>query len=765
MRRLFPQIRPFLSVFLLVVGLVAVVSTWRIPADIDFVQQRAALKITNFHAREYAARGTPIPLVLTRVSAAEYTAVLPATYHSPMALEYQVDALPATLKRRLLAVYVGNARIMDARDDGKTSAFGVIIPATVALNEGTIVRITTIPDDTAIAPPLGLTTLALTNITAYRWSMADSSVHFPGMGSGWWQVRARVMPRHPDNQPFDAHLYLGTTNLGAIPAFGGEFRSYRYLATPAASRGGDIDVRFVSEVWGNNDADARTLGVAVSDVVLDPLTLQNALDTFPVRFLTIPLMVLVFAIVAALGGVSPVLVGLITGVGLTVPLLYERFYLGMWYPHVLLLVVVSVGTIPLWRWLLARYGGATPWSTQTKTVLIGLILATIWVKGGGILYPIMRPIDIGWHMDKVREIAATWDFAKFYAPGAFSESVMPVTEWGENRPMIPYSPFYHFASLLFIGLPWSLEVSAMIFNTFLDASRIVLLAIIVRRSGATQRTAVLAGLLYAVTPVTFLLHAWGNAPTTTGFWWMLLATVAMLVAGRQLGDRRLFVVVTVISLAAMLSYTVAAVFHVVFVTVLALLLWLVPHRGEKPLPWQVLAVTYGGLLIATVLYYGLYIPPIIERTIPYFMQIGTQSTESVGVVRAPFGEYFAGFFPALRYDFVENPYLYYGLFIPIAVVIPAFLMLWKRRTLWIFAAAWFTVAVVFMFAGYKISMVDKQLFYIVPLLALCWAVYADRLWLRGGAGRVIVTTTVLFTLVSALQLWIIRIDRAPILLP
>lgn len=268
-----------------------------------------------------------------------------------------------------------------------------------------------------------------------------------------------------------------------------------------------------------------------------------------------------------------------------------------------------------------------------------------------------------------------------------------------------------------------------------------------------------------MTPVTFLLHAWGNAPTTTGFWWMLLATVAMLVAGRQLGDRRLFVVVTVISLAAMLSYTVAAVFHVVFVTVLALLLWLVPHRGEKPLPWQVLAVTYGGLLIATVLYYGLYIPPIIERTIPYFMQIGTQSTESVGVVRAPFSEYFAGFFPALRYDFVENPYLYYGLFIPIAVVIPAFLMLWKRRTLWIFAAAWFTVAVVFMFAGYKISMVDKQLFYIVPLLALCWAVYADRLWLRGGAGRVIVTTTVLFTLVSALQLWIIRIDRAPILLP
>jgi len=62
-------------------------------------------------------------------------------------------------------------------------------------------------------------------------------------------------------------------------------------------------------------------------------------------------------------------------------------------------------------------------------------------------------------------------------------------------------------------------------------------------------------------------------------------------------------------------------------------------------------------------------------------------------------------------------------------------------------------------------MVDKQLYYIVPILMISWAVIADGLWVRGPSGRVIVSTTVLFTLWSALQLWITRIDRAPLVLP
>ena len=750
----------FLST-LLVIG----ISPVRTGAVIDFVQPRAALKIDNFHAREYTAKEPRLPLTFRQVAPNEVQAIVPESQLHTRAIEFSIDALPQGLKRRLLAVFVDNARILDARDSGANSNFGVIVPDSAPLKQGSIIRILTIPDDKSTPPPLIVNDVSLTAITAYRWSKDMSTASFPGVSGGWWVLSTTVMPTHPDNQPFDAGIRVGTDVLPRIPTGGGKFRAHHYLLAPSSSTGGDITVTFNSETWGNNEADARTLGIAIARVGITPTAMMSGILDTPIRFISIPVLVLLVMCAAIALQLPHRALGGVVAVGLTIPLLFERVYLGMWYPHLVILFVISILTVPLWLRILDWLTDTTPLPTHTKRLLVGLVLLTIWVKGGGILYPIMRPIDISWHMDKVREIATTWDFAKFYQPGAFSESVMPITEWGEDRPMIPYSPFIHFASLLFLVFPWSLEVSATIFNTFLDASRIILIVVIARHAGLSVRVAWLAGLLYSVTPVTFLLHAWGNVPTTTGLWWMLIATVALFVAGRGLANRRIFIAVVLITTVAMLSYTVAAVFHVAFVTILAVLLWVVPNSSSKPTSWRVLGATYGGLLIATIIYYGLYIPPIIERSIPYFLQISTQSTASIGVIRAPFDEYILNFFPALRYDFVQNPYLYYGLYIPVLMAIPAYILMWKHRTLWTFAAAWYVVAIIFLMVGYKISMVDKQLYYIVPLLMLSWAMIADRLWNRGPMGRIIVSTTVLYTLWSALQLWIIRIDRAPLVLP
>ena len=765
MRSVLTHSKTLVLICVLSLLLTVVVTALRSTAHVDFLQPRAALKIDGFHAREYTALEPRTVLSYEQYAPNELRAVISQPLRGPLALEFHVDALPEGLKRRLIAVYIDDARVLDARDTGLNQDFGVIVPDVAPLDAGTVIRILSIPDDKAVPPPLQLRDVSVTAITAYRWSTEAASIAFLGVSGGWWQLSSVMMPNHPDNLPYQAHLLAGSYDLGAIPTGSGEFRRYHYLIPPAGQTMGDITVQVHSDTWGNNDADARALGVAVSQVTLTPATGSYDLRDFPVRFVAIPLLVVLIMGAAIVFGMPYQALGAVSAFGLTLPLLLERVYLGMWYPHLFLLVFVSCVTIPLWYRMFDWLAGDVPLPRETQSVLVGLILMTIWIKGGGILYPIMRPIDISWHMDKVREIAATWDFAKFYQPGAFSESVMPITEWGEERPMIPYSPFFHFSSLVYLLLPWSLEVSATIFNTFLDASRIVFIAVIARHGGLSRRVAFLAALLYAVSPVTFLLHAWGNVPTTTGLWWMLVSTVALLIAGRTLSTRRVFITVLLISTAAMLSYTVAAVFHVLFVTILAGVLWIVPNTTEAPKSKTILAVTYGGLLLATLIYYGLYIPPIIERTIPYFLHIGTNSVESIGVVRAPFDEYLRNFFPALRYDFVQNPYLYYGLYIPVLMVIPAFIMLWQKRTLWIFATAWYIVALIFLLAGYKISMVDKQLFYIIPLLMLSWAMIADGFWKRGPNGRIIVSTTVLFTLWSALQLWIIRIDRAPMVLP
>jgi len=59
--------------------------------------------------------------------------------------------------------------------------------------------------------------------------------------------------------------------------------------------------------------------------------------------------------------------------------------------------------------------------------------------------------------------------------------------------------------------------------------------------------------------------------------------------------------------------------------------------------------------------------------------------------------------------------------------------------------------------GSRISMVDKQVFYIIPALALGVGLLAGRLWRRGLPARVVVASVYLFSLAAALNLWIYRI--------
>lgn len=443
----------------------------------------------------------------------------------------------------------------------------------------------------------------------------------------------------------------------------------------------------------------------------------------------------------------------------------ERAYLAMWYPQLLVLVAVSVLLIPLCYRIFVWGDEIFSFSPEMRNLLIALFVVSIWLKGGGILYPIMRPIDIEWHMNKVREMLSTGDFAKFYLPGAFSESVMPITEWGENRPMIPYSPFYHFSALLFAIFPWPLEKSATIINAIGDASRVLLIAIIARIGGLTQRVSLLAALLYAVTPVTFLLHAWGNTPTTTGLWWTLVTSMVLLAWGHKLPNRKVFGILIGLHIVSMLIYTVTAVFHVVFVTILVLIIWLMPNHPLRAQVKYMLLVVYGGLALATLIYYGQYIGPIIERTIPYLLKPNSEHTGATAEAQQSFAVYMWNFVTTLRYDFVLNPYLYYGIFIPIITVIPGFVLLAKKPILWAFAAAWFSVSVLFMLAGYRFPMVDKQIFYMMPAMMVCWGIVASQWWRRGWSGQLLVTITMLYTLTSAIYLWIIRIDRAPLVIP
>jgi hypothetical protein len=344
---------------------------------------------------------------------------------------------------------------------------------------------------------------------------------------------------------------------------------------------------------------------------------------------------------------------------------------------------------------------------------------------------------------------------------------MPTAEWGANRPVIPYSPYYHmFATVFALPIFPSMAWGANHWSMLLDGTRVILMALLVLKLGLSRPVALWSVGMYSLLPVGFLIHNWGNVPTGFGLWLTLLCMVFMVAAWEKLEQRGPMVAFSLMLTVTFLIYTVTAVFQGVFLVFFSLIVWLAARQGAQ---WRALLPklraiwTAAGVAIVVVLvvYYGQYILPIIERTVPYFGTVFTQGAASVGVERPPFSAYMYSFWQALDYKIWPDRYLFYGLFLPLVYTIPAMFVLWKRPLAATLFAAWYSVAVLFMFAGYRISMVDKQLFYILPLISISWAIFAQRYWHRGRWGQAFVIITLALTFAAAMDQWIFRIAVSP----
>jgi hypothetical protein len=391
-----------------------------------------------------------------------------------------------------------------------------------------------------------------------------------------------------------------------------------------------------------------------------------------------------------------------------------------------------------------------------------LLLAVFWVgfllKAGGLFYPFSVAIDLRWHLQRAAEIV-DGRLAELYRPGAFSESVMP-EEWGTEKPLIPYSPFYHLTAALFFFLPWRPYDTANVLSVLLDLSRPFLLYFLARRLGLDERTGVWAGLLYALFPATFLLHSWGNVPTTTGLWWTLAATCYLVGAWERLRHPRTWAGLVFFLLGAFLYYTVAAVFLVVFLGLL--LLGLAVGRGGRPRPLGAVALALlVALGLATAIYYGQYIGPIVAETLPRLLESLRQGGTGLGVRPVSWPEY-------LFQHLLRLSSLSYGLIGPLVLALGSAFLRWpaeeagaaqeaprlRRGVL----GAWFGTAFLFFLVGFRVDMVDKEIWFVLPAVALCAAVALERLWRWGWAGRLLVIGLLLFLAVASLQTWVFRLS-------
>ncbi len=625
-------------------------------------------------------------------------------------------------------------------------------------------------------PPRNLVAaITLAPARTYRWTTDASTIMLPNLGRGNWVVELGAVTRHPDGQPVGAELFANTTLLARLPESATP-RRLRLLVPANTLRDGTLALTMRAAVF----ADPRPLGVLLSDVVVAPAAGAGLATAFP------PLSGLALALVTVLGTFASLqLTGgswqnrlrwLVFGVTLLTvaggwAVMTYRFPSSFMLPSLAWLAGSSVLLVLALRWLTRWLFAAAGLPLADAENFLGLLLISFllsyWLKAAGALYPYFVAIDVHWHMTRAQWIL-NGDLPLLYGTHSpLNETTMPTAEWGANRPVIPYSPWFHIFATVFAFMPMPMDTAANLFSMLIDSTRIILIALLALKAGLSRRGALLAAGTYAVLPVAYLLHSWGNIPTGLGLWLTLVCNTVIIVWWERLREWRVMATLTVLLLLTFLEYTVTGVFMGVFLVVLTVLVWLNGLRGGA---WAALRAQLGALWLASgvamalavVIYYGQYIPLIIAQTIPYMGTVFTRGPESVGVERPPFGQYMWAFVPHLDYRIWPGDYLYYGLAIPLLFTIPGFSALRRQPLIWVSFAAWGTLALLFTFAGYRISMVDKQLFYLLPVICICWAIYADRIWARWPWGRWAIGAVLLYTLYAAIDQWLLRIVTSPV---
>lgn len=586
---------------------------------------------------------------------------------------------------------------------------------------------------------------------SYRWTRERSTVVAPGLGRGLWTIRLSLDSPAAAGPPKQVLLQAGSVRL---PVQLTPERRVISLLTPSV---GDLGIS-IATTTGQYGSDPRPLGVAFFGSAFEPIvsamapplsTLLYSLVTLALAFLALRWSGLPVwaATVLPLFGFSVLVWGIAA----------NRAAVGLLVPRLALLAITGlVATVLLgWVWRgLVRLGRLEP-EPWLLPALLTVFYIGFWIKAAGLVYPYSHAIDVPWHMQHTRDIL-NGRLAELYKPGAFSESVMPVKEWGEERPVIPYSPFFHIFAASFAIFPWSLETTANVFSVLIDTSRGVLIASLALAFGLRSRAAFLAVLLYAVTPFTYLLHSWGNIPTTFGMWWTLVATTVIVLGYDRLSRPKIFLLLMLILLATLLFYTVMAVFMGVYI-VLLLLALLLAGRGLPRRSAVALGGAFGlAIVLSLLVYYGQYIGPIVQRTLPYISRtvIGGEQGTGQEIIH-PLGDYVKSFMVLIGYQGMVR----YGIVVPLVLGIPGLWFLRKRRLPLLIALTWITVAVLFFFLGLRVSMVDKHTFYVTPVLVITTAAVLDWAWRRWRWTAIAIALVYGGTFASALQLWILRLQR------
>ncbi|MGC8875203.1 MAG: hypothetical protein ACP5SI_12260, partial [Chloroflexia bacterium] len=534
------------------------------------------------------------------------------------------------------------------------------------------------------------------------------------------------------------------------------WQEFRFWIPAALQRSGSLKVAlettpFVpAEIVGGEDD--RLVGVRVSRVELVPLRtgLSRGWPAPGALCLT-----LLFSFALYVGLATWVLppggalgVGLLGAAVISWALVVHRLQVSAYLPRLaagtFVAVLLTLATGYVARWLY-RWSGVSLGSRDLRA-LQAIFLVGFWLKGWGLLYPTAVAIDLKWHLWQAQRIVQG-ELPALYRPGALSFWITPDQWTGGLESAVPYSPFYHITAAAFFFLPWPPYVTANLMSVLLDTSRAFLIYGLARKLGLGGRAGALAALLYGLLPATFLLHSWGNVPTTTGLWWALAATWYLVAGWEKLARWPVWLGLTFLLLGTMLYYSVTAAFITVLMILLLLGLWRSRTTQFRPLGAIGLALVVA-IALAVAIYYRQYVPSLVALLRSGKLAAGVGSTGQ----------------PVHRFvwqTLVRLAAPHYSLLWP-ALLACAGLWVGRERlhdelVRWL-TGSWFLTGLLFTAVDYRVQLVDKHVFFLMPIWCLWAGVALDWLVGRKWAGRAVVWLTYLGLAAASVGTWVYRLS-------
>lgn len=572
----------------------------------------------------------------------------------------------------------------------------------------------------------------------FRWAADRSRVILPGAGATASTLSISAAPR-PDGVREPVRVIVNGIELGRFTPQPGP-GTYTFPLPANYYSYGDLTIDLIStpQLIPGKGGQPVPFGPQVADVRVvadDPgAFVKPPRLTLAAWFLIAPLL---YFLVRRLGlrelGAAGVAIGaILLGAWATTA---QRLDFAIFAPRlvamlafVYLLILVTDAIFPR---LMAA--GGVEIAPATWRLLQFIFLTSLSIKLAGIIYPQIFFIDLPWHGAQFEKVLQG-RFFEIYGPGAQGISTLPycggsrATGCWNVEGQFPYSPFLFLFGLPLYLAPFGRELSINIWSALFDCSRILLVFYLARRFGVSVRGALLGAFAMGMTASTFLLHSWANYPTQFSQW-SAITFIGVLVA--SFGKlRRPWVRAGLIAflMVTMLLYIGTAVFSGLFMVYL--IAWIAWRGGpdERRQLRPLVIILAGGSLLAFLLYYMQYAIPMITQTLPGFAA-NLQRGEALGYLGDPVPVYVAKYVGRL---------FYYGILVSLILAPYGFWSIargGRDRLATAILTAWFGVFVTFFVAGYRIDMTDKEIWFVVPAVAICAGATCDAILSRWRSRR------------------------------